>query len=312
MLWARQIRHLFLRLIHPSKTEDELDEELNGFFDVMIERGISQGMTREQAMRSARIELDSTSQVKEKVRDARFGAAIETVFRDVRHVARALRKQPAFTVVAILTLGVGIGANTAIFSVVNTFLLRPLPFPQPERLVALFERNVLNEQPQFSPGPGTFLDWQKTSKSFEQVSAIITPIVTLANRSPGGAAERVFICACSGNLFGTLQVYPILGRSFLPEEDQYGAPRVAVISYGLWQRVFGGSADAALSTIRLDGENYQVIGVMPRGFMYPSRNIDVWLPFLRSIPPAQQIRRDLHFLRVVARLRPGISPEQAS
>src|SRR5689334_7354147 len=127
---------------------------------------------------------------------------------DLQFALRSMRKAPGFVVVAIATLAHGIGANTAIFSVVNTFLLRPLPFGNADRLVALFERNVINNEPAMSPSPGNFLDWQRSATSFAQISAMITPMVTMAGSGPGATAERVFICSCSGNLFDTLGAAP--------------------------------------------------------------------------------------------------------
>ena len=155
---------------------------------------------------------------------------------DIRYALRRLSKNPGFALIAVLTLALGIGANTAIFSVVNTFLLRPLPYPEPDRLAALFERNVVSDEQQMGVAVGNFLDWQKSGTTFQQMSAYGFRIFTLSSEGPGGAPERIGVCGCSGNLFSTLGVNPIIGRAFAPEEDRFGASGVAVISYGLWQR----------------------------------------------------------------------------
>ena len=229
---------------------------------------------------------------------------------DIRYALRRLLQNPGFALVDVLTLALGIGANTAIFSVVNTFLIRPLPYPEPDRLAALFERNVVSDEQQMGVAAGNFLDWQKNATTFQQISAYGFRIQTLSSETPGVAPERAGVCSCSGNLFSTLGMNPIMGRAFAPEEDRFGAPRVAIISYGLWQRQHGGAADVIGKSIRIDGENHQIIGVMPRGFMFPHRLVEVWRPLLAIIPPQEQIRHDLHNLFVVGRLRDGVSLEQ--
>src|SRR5262252_5990670 len=236
--------------------------------------------------------------------------SLETFGKDLRYAVRGLLRSPGFTVVAVLTLALGIGANTAIFTVVNTFLIRPLPYPEPDRLVSLFERNVVGDEQQMSVAPGNFLDWQKAATSFERMAATGIRIITLTSDNAGTVPERVGVCACSATLFQTLGVKPRIGRVFTSEEDRFGAPRLVVISYALWQRRLGGAADAVGKSIRLDGEDHQVIGVMPRDFLYPHRIVEVWRPLLAGLPPQQQIRHDLHNLSVVARLRPGVSVEQ--
>jgi predicted permease len=229
---------------------------------------------------------------------------------DIRYAFRRLSRNPGFALVAVLTLALGIGATTAIFSVVNTFLIRPLPYPQPDRLAALWERNVVGDEQQMGVAVGNFLDWQKSATTFQQMSVYGFRILTLSSDSPGAGPERVGVCGCSGNLFSTLGVNPIAGRAFAPEEDRFDAPRVAVISYGLWQRQYGGAADVIGKSIRLDGEYHQIIGIMPRGFMFPHRLVEVWRPLLTQLPPQLQIRHDLHNLSVVGRLRDGVSLEQ--
>jgi len=236
--------------------------------------------------------------------------SLETFAQDARYALRGLRKNPGFASIAVLTLALGIGATTAIFSVVNTFLIRPLPYPEPQRLVGLFERNVVGDEPLMSVAPGNFIDWQKTATGFQQMSAYGFQTMTVSNSNAGAAPERVGVCGCSGNILATLGVSPIVGRTFFPEEDRFGTPRVAMISYSLWQRQFGGAADAIGKTVRVDGEDDEVIGVMPLGFLFPNRVVEVWRPLLAGLPLQQQIRHDLHYLSVVGRLRQGVSLEQ--
>jgi putative ABC transport system permease protein len=231
--------------------------------------------------------------------------------KDLAYAVRLLRKSPGFTLTAVASLALGIGANAAIFSIVNAFLLRPLPFDHPERLVALFERNVVGTEQDMSVAPGNFLDWQRSSTFFESISAYTTQNLTLSDDRPGFDAQRVMTCVCSGNLFSTLGVAPVTGRAFRPDEDQHGAARAVAISYDLWQRQFGGSPDLIGKPIRLNDEPYQVIAVMPRTFTFPGRGVDAWVPLLSMFPPQLQVRHDLHFLQVVGRIRPDVPQARA-
>ena len=237
--------------------------------------------------------------------------SVETFAQDLRFALRQLAKHPGFTFTAILVLALGLGANTAIFTVVNAFLLRPLPYKDPARLMGLFERDPIDipEGDHYNDvAPGNYLDWQKMSTSFEQIAAANDGgALNLSSPNNAFPPQRVNACTCSNNVFTTLGIPPLLGRGFRPDEDRWGAPRVAVIGYGLWQRRFGGSASVIGKQIRLDGELHQVVGVMPRGFAFPYRTVEIWVPLLQNVTPEQQKKHDNHFLLVVGRLRPGVS-----
>ena len=241
----------------------------------------------------------------------RSARLFEELASDIAYAVRLLKKSPGFTLTAIGTLALGIGANTAIFGLVNATLLRPLPFDRPERLMTLFERGVGNSDGTVSVAPGNFLDWRATATSFDSVSALTMRAVTLSGDGSAAESQRVTACVCSGNLMATLGVAPIAGRAFRAEEDRSGAEPVVVIGYDLWQRQFGGAPALVGRPIRLNDQDYHVIGVMPRGFTFPSRAVDLWLPMLATMTAQQQVRHDLHFLSVIGRLRTGVSPEQA-
>src|SRR5579864_2785004 len=236
---------------------------------------------------------------------------MQSLTQDLRFALRLVRQRPGFTLMAVLILALGLGANTAIFSVVNALLLRPLPFRQPERLVSLFERQVVGTEANVSVAPGNFLDWQRLATSFEHMSAYTMEAANLSSATSSFEPQRVDICSCSGNLFSTLGVMPMLGRAFRPDEERHGAPHVAVIGYNLWQQHFGGAPDTVGRQIQLDAQSFEIIGVMPRGFLFPYRTVDVWIPLFAYLSPATQMRHDLHFLRVIARLRPGVSLDKA-
>ncbi len=239
---------------------------------------------------------------------------VETFAHDVRFAIRQLTRHPGFTLAAVLVLALGLGANTAIFSIVNAFLLRPLPFKDPARLTALFERDPVGtpgSDPYNEVAPGNFLDWQKQSISFDQMAATTGGAFNLASPTHSFEPQRIDGALCSSTFFSTLGVKPVLGRAFRQDEDRWGAPRVAVIGYGLWQQRFGGSRDVIGKQIRLDGDSYEIAGVMPRGFAFPYRTDQIWVPLLQNIMPEQQKSHDIHFLLVIGRLRTNISVEAA-
>src|ERR1700722_16656459 len=235
---------------------------------------------------------------------------LQILRQDVIYAMRQLRQRPGFTVVAILVLGLGLGGNAAMFSVVNAVLLRPLPYADPQKLTALFERDVVGEAP-FNPvAPGNFLDWQRDAREFEQIAATGETAFNLASQTGSFVPERIDGSYCSANLFTTLGVPPVEGRTFRNEEDRLGAAHVAVISYDLWDRRFAHSPDVIHRQIRLDDEQYNIVGVMPRGFAYPYRTVKVWVPLQRYMSAGQLKTHSNHMLSVVGRLRPGVSVEQ--
>src|SRR4051812_25297839 len=223
---------------------------------------------------------------------------------DLRYALRMLAKSPAFTFVAILTLGLAIGANTAIFSVVNAVLLRPLPYPQAEQLVRVFgTQPTLPEAPS---SPANFLEWQTENQAFEHIATYIGKGFNLTGTDK---PERVIGARVSSDLFQLLRVQPVLGRDFTAEEDRDGAERVVILSYDFWQHRFAGDPNAIRQTIKLSDQTYTIVGVMPRGFAFPNPRAQVWTPVAFSA--AERATRDTNFIDVVARLKPGVSLEQA-
>jgi putative ABC transport system permease protein len=224
--------------------------------------------------------------------------------RDARYALRQLRKSPGFAIVAVLTLALGIGATSAIFSVVNGVLLRPLPFPEADRLFRVYE--IVPQYGRFSVAPATFLDWRKQATTLERVSTFNSASATLAGTD---GPERVTTATVSWDLFELLKVSPALGRTFAEAEDAPGKNSVVVLSYGLWQRRFGGDPGVLGRALTLSGEPVTIVGVMPRAFSYPSREIELWQPI--ALNPANATRGG-HFLGVIARLKPGVSLAEAS
>ena len=231
---------------------------------------------------------------------------MQTLWQDLRYGARMLLKQPGFTLIAVLTLALGIGANTAIFSVVKGVLLRPLPYAEPQQLVRLFEtveRSAMGGD-RMEVAPANFLDWRAQTQSFSGLAAYgLTGSVI----SEGGEAERLNGSIVTMDFFATLGAAPLRGRTFTAEDDQTTERRV-IIGYDVWQRRFGGAEDLIGKTIQLDGFSFTVIGVMPPGFQYPQRT---QIYELYRLSPAQRQMREAHFLKVIARLKSGVTIAQA-
>ncbi len=240
---------------------------------------------------------------------------MRNLWLDLRYGARMLLKKPGFTLIAVLTLALGIGANTAIFSVVNAVLLRPLPYAEPESLVALWESNTRRPEGRNAISYPNFFDWRAQSKSFERMASYYTNDMAFT-----GIATPVNLrsAVVSPELFGTLGVKPQLGRWFVGEEEKPGI-RAAIINHGLWQRQFGGDPNIVGRAVTLNGKPFNVVGVMPAGFQFPieAEPVEVWVTSSidgeKSDPkePAQNEQRGAHFLQAVGRLKPGVTLEQA-
>jgi len=295
------------------RAEDELDREIEGHLALLTERFAAQGMSPADARHAARRQFGGIAQLQETHRAARGFASVENLQRDLLFSLRMIRKQPAFSIIVIAILALGVGANTAIFSLVNGILLRPLPFAHPENLVRLFERDVLGNNDSYDAvAPANYSDWRRQTATLDGIAGISYARLNLSGATESGAAERIDVCACSGNFFETLGVKPAAGRGFRPEEDQPGAPPVVVISHGLWKRRFHESTDVLSGTIKLDTRLYTVIGVMPPDFSYPARSIEAWIPLENWLPPVVMQAHDNHVLTVIGRLKPGENVTQAN
>ncbi|HVG31967.1 MAG TPA: ABC transporter permease [Pyrinomonadaceae bacterium] len=235
-----------------------------------------------------------------------------TFFQDLRYGFRMLVKRPGFTVIAVLALALGIGANTAIFSVVNAVLLRPLPYKDPQRIVAVWETNPqlgAEMRNRNEVAMGNFLDWRAQNQTFERMGALF---YSNANLTGTGEPERLQSVVVTTDLFEVLGVQPALGRSFRPEEENVASPRVVVLSHGLWQRRFGSDPAVVGRNLTINGNQVTIVGVMPQGFQlqFPtSMQVEMWMPM--RIDTATQADRNAHYLYVLARLKEGVSLEQS-
>jgi putative ABC transport system permease protein len=232
---------------------------------------------------------------------------METLLKDIRYGVRSLLKRPGFTAIAVITLALGIGANAAIFSVVDAVLLRALPFPNPDRLVMLWEDASFAGFPRNTPAPANFADWKTQNHVFEETAAFDERSFNLTG---DGEPEKIEAYGVTANFFPMLGIKPALGRAFLPEEDKPEGNKVVMLNYNLWQKRYGGERSVIGHEILLDGEKHTVIGVMPAGFQLLDSHIGLWVPM--AFTTEELAQRGSHYLFVVARMKPGVTLAQAN
>ena len=231
---------------------------------------------------------------------------METLLKDIRYGVRGLIKRPGFTVIALITLALGIGANTAIFSVVNAVLLRPLQFKNPEQLVIVWEDAAFAGFPQNTPAPANYVDWKNQNQTFSDMAASAE---TSFNLTGDGEPERISAYSVTANFFPLFGVQPVLGRGFSQDEDRPGAHKVVLISDSLWQSRYGADRNILNRDILLNGDKYSVVGVIPASFQFFEKDVRLWVPL--ALDPEELANRGGHYLKVVARLKPGVSVTQA-
>ncbi len=303
-----RLTSLYRNLFHKDRVDQEFTEELQAYLDMLTETKITQGVTPQEARRNALVELGGVEQVHEKVREIRMGHFIETAWRDVRFGVRALVHSPVFSVVTVLSLALGIGANTAIFSVVNGLLLRPLPYPESERIVDVWHTPPQQSFPgldRFSVSPANYLDWKAQSSAFDQI-AVYT--YTGFSLSTSNDPLPLIGAAVSSDFFSVLRTNPMQGRTFTPDEEGPGRDQVVVIGHGLWQRAFGANPNIIGQTLTINSRSFTVVGIMPAGFEFP-REAELWVP-LAWDNKERQIR-SMHDYLVIARLKQNVSQGQA-
>jgi len=303
--WLYTIPLRLRSLFRWAQADQELDDELRDHLERKTEEYVAQGMTQEEARRRARLDLGGIEQTKEKCRDERHVNWIQDFVQDLRFGLRILCKSPGFTAVAVVTLALGIGANTAIFSVVNGVLLKSLPFGDAERLVMVWNRGAAAAGGDRTPlAFADLLDWRAQNHSFDDIAAFQADSF---NYVSGDSPERLQAAEVTANFFSVLDVQAQLGRTFLPEEDRPGAQHVTLLSNGFWHRRFAGDPQVLGRTINLGGEAYTVIGILPAGLDFPAKDVALWTT-LQLQPPT---RRGPYFLTGIARLKKDVSLQRA-
>lgn len=306
------LRSMASALFRRSRVEGEMDEELRTHITNRAEDLQRGGMMRDEAERQARIEFGSSEKYKEECREERGGFWLETIWSDVRFGVRMLRKSPGFTATAILTLALGIGANTAIFSVVNSVLLRPLPYPSANRLAIIWSQWG-NETRGPASGP-ELIELRKRLRGFEEIGGIWATSGTF-NGNGTVDPEQVRIAFTTSDFLPLLAEKPELGRFFAPGEDRRGAAPLMILTDALWHRQFGANPSIIGQTARLNGNNFTIVGVMAPDFklLFPDgagvmADVQVFIPFLDDL---EKRERDTGFIRMIGRLRRGVTAGQA-
>ena len=307
MSWIRESWHRFRSLIGRDAIESGLDEEIRFHVDQQAEKNIGKGMTPAEARRQALVRFGGLERVKEYTRDEFRTPLLEDVARDLRYGARSLLRAPGFTIVATLTLALGIGANTAIFSVVNTVLLKPLTYREPDRIAFVWERNTAIGKDRDLVAPPNYLDWKAQNSVFDALGAYRVNGFALTG---AGEPESVTAITVSASLFRVLGVDALVGRTF-NEDEETRKDRVVVLRHDFWQRRFGGDRSLVGKSITLTGAPFTVVGVMPPSFQFPDGNPgDLYSPLLFA--PIELVGRRTHSLTVLGRLKDGVSIDAAS
>src|SRR5262249_21193873 len=307
--YLRALAARLLGLFGGRRADQELDDEIQAHLRLLTERYVRQGMDEDEAAWAARRQFGNITLLQEEHRDMRGIRFIETLFQDVRYGLWMLRRNPGFALVAVLTLSLGIGANTAIFSVVNALVFNPLPYRDAHQLV--WVTNVFRGDEII--GASVYLTFQAESKTFDHLAAFSAGTIQLAGQDE---PERLNSVRATASLFPALGVAPRLGRAFTAEEDRPGAPPVVILSHDFWQRRFGGASSVIGQSLSFDKESRMVIGVMPPGFRFLPEGrlggkVDVWMPL--ALDQQQELKGEGTSIldNVFGRMKPGVSAEQA-
>jgi len=295
-----RFRSWLRRLLRRGAAERELDEELSSYLDHLIDEKIAAGTPPEAARRAARLEMGAVDDTAEQVRDARAGAGFDRLVRDLRFAARSFRRTPGFTALALGMLALGIGGNAVVFSLVNAVIFRPLPYPEPDRLVMVLEAPADNSEDFYIVAGSNYRDWTRLSRSFQSMALYeYLPFNLSGDTEP----EAVGGLRTTSGLFEALGVAPALGRGLLPSDDVPGAAKVVMLSDRLWRRRYGADSGLVGGTVRINQEPYTVVGVMPRDFAFPSTSEEVWVP-MGEAPEDQS--RGSHSFFAMGRLADGV------
>lgn len=307
MRWLRAWLGRVTALADRDRRDREFTEELESHLQMHIDDNRRFGMNEIEARRKALIKLGGVEQAKERHREGRSIPAIETAIKDLRFAFRLMRRSPAFTAIILSTLAVGIGANTVMFSVVNTVLLRPLPYDEPSRLVSVETIQTTNRRPS-ATSPPDFYAYRAQNRTLQHLDAFYTrPFNVTGSFEP----ERVLTLIVSSSFFASLGTQPSLGRGFVSEEEKWGSHRVAILSDGLWQRRFGGDPAIVGERITLNGEPYEVVGILPPKFSFLGMDTQLVVPMAFKDGDGMNSHRN-YFLRMIGRLERDVTREQAS
>lgn len=302
--WWSKLRAIARR----DRLDDDLRAELDAHLHMEVEANMDRGMDEAEALASARRHFGNLTRIEESSREAWMFTWLETVVQDVRYGARLLRRSPGFTLTAVLVIALGVGANTAAFTLLDHVLLRPLPFNDSGRIVMLYETQLERGIPRTQTSPPNFVDWRAMSQSFESMGAYISAPFPV-NVSGHGEPLRLDSVLINSDVFRVLGVDPAAGRLLTAEDDRVGSANVVLLSNSVARGLFGDAVSAVGQTLSLDNQPHTIVGIMPPGFAFPSRNAQVWRP-LRFSPPMMASRNN-HILYGVGRLRSAVTMDGA-
>lgn len=311
MRWLYKLTMQVQMLLHRPKEGERLNDELQFHLDQQIAENISAGMNAEEARHAALRSFGNPTSLREETRDTWTWNWLDQLWRDIRYGARTLTRTPGFTVIAILVMALGIGANVALLTVVRSVLLKPLPFKDTDRLVRLFEADGQGRFQDNIVAGGTFAAWKTQAHSFDDMAATKRVNYNLSGTG-GQLPELADAYVTSWSLFKMLGVQPALGRSFMASDDRRDADAVVMLSWGLWKRRYGGNPGMVGKTILLDAKPYTVIGILPAWFTYPDSKVQLWTALYHEKSPELMQMHTAHNFDIVARLKPGVTIPQAT
>ena len=287
--------------------QDPVDQEIAFHIARLTEDLIAQGLSPEEARRRAMIEFGGREQVKQTVREVHISALAETLLFNLKAALRFLRKSPSFSAVLILTLALGIGANSAVFSAIDAIILRPLPYPNGNQLVAISQRDIQGRDANHFVAPSRLEDWNRLNSTFQAISGYYFDDLS---ETSGSLPEKVTECLVAPRFLDVMGVSPALGREFAPNEEHWGGSSAVLLSYRYWQRRFHGDSSAIGQQVHTSGYTSTIIGVMPASFQFPTADVDMWTVSAPDAPFAQ--RRDETWFTVIGRMKPGVTLHAAT
>jgi len=310
MRWFQRLIMSFQMLFRRGKEGARLDDELQFHLEQQIAENVAAGMSEEEARHAAMRSFGNPTALRDKTRDTWNWNWLESLLRDARIAARTLLRTPGFAVIATLVMALGIGANVALFTIVRSVLLKPLPFKDPDQLVRLYEHSGFGNFPYNQSAGGIFAEWKKQSKSFSDLAILGYAGYNLSGTG-GQLPENVRAATFSHDLLPTLGIEPAIGRNFTAADDQPSANATVILSWGLWKRRFGGNPAILGQTILLAAKPYTIIGVMPAWFALPNQAVQLWTPTYHEEKPELMQAIDDHEFKAVGRLKPGVTQTQA-
>ncbi|WP_251106665.1 ABC transporter permease [Alloacidobacterium dinghuense] len=310
MRWLQNLMMSFQMLFRRGKEGARLNDELQFHLEQQIAENVAAGMSEEEARHAAMRSFGNPTALRDETRGTWNWSWLESLFRDARIASRTLLRTPSFAVVATLVMALGIGANVALFTIVRSVLLKPLPFKDPSQLLRLYEHSAFGDFPYNQSAGGVYAEWKKQSKSFSDV-AILGYAGHNLSGSGGQLPENVRAATFSHDFLPTLGIQPAIGRNFSAADDQPSANATVILSWGLWKRRFGGNPAILGQTILLTAKPYTIIGVMPAWFALPNQAVQLWAPLYHEEKPQLMQAIDDHDFRVIGRLKPGVTQTQA-